>query len=280
VEYQSVIFKDWVAGNAFMYDVGKLPAALRPTSCRLMDNGQLRLAQALKEDPSKSQLKAGVTSAALAVRGVNMKDAAAATLVFEGSRAEVTAQRRALNGPAKRAGGIWGGGAAGEAGYALTFAIAYLRDFGLDHRILSESLETMAPWSVIADVWPAVQKAVKAEHAAMRLPGRPFLSCRLTQIYDQGGVLYMYVGAYTGGLAPDKALEAFGRLEQIARRAAMEAGGSLSHHHGVGKHRAGLLAESQSPALNMALEGLKASLDPKNVLAAGNGAWSRTAASH
>lgn len=46
------------------------------------------------------------------------------------------------------AGGIWGGAAGGAAGYTLTFAIAYLRDFGLDYRILSESLETMVPWSL------------------------------------------------------------------------------------------------------------------------------------
>lgn len=47
------------------------------------------------------------------------------------------------------AGGIWGGAAGGAAGYTLTFAIAYLRDFGLDYRILSESLETMVPWSTL-----------------------------------------------------------------------------------------------------------------------------------
>ena len=47
------------------------------------------------------------------------------------------------------AGGIWGGAAGGAAGYTLTFAIAYLRDFGLDYRILSESLETMVPWSIL-----------------------------------------------------------------------------------------------------------------------------------
>lgn len=52
------------------------------------------------------------------------------------------------------AGGIWGGAAGGAAGYTLTFAIAYLRDFGLDYRILSESLETMVPWSLsLTEIW-------------------------------------------------------------------------------------------------------------------------------
>lgn len=87
------------------------------------------------------------------------------------------------------AGGLWGGASAGSAGYTLTFAIAYLRDFGLDYRILSESLETMVPWSTIHEVWPAVKMAVQREHRQLRLPGKPFMSCRMTQLYDEGALI-------------------------------------------------------------------------------------------
>ncbi|CAE8733091.1 unnamed protein product [Polarella glacialis] len=170
---------------------------------------------------------------------------------------------------------VWGGAASGEAGYALTFAIAYLRDFGMDYRILSESLETMAPWSCIRTVWPAVEAAVQAEHRALRLPGKPFMSCRMTQLYDEGAVLYMYIAVCTAGLAPERALEAFGCLEHAARNAAMSAGGCLSHHHGVGKLRSSLLPNAQSPALMQAVHGLKTSVDPDNVLGARNGAWAQ-----
>lgn len=275
VEYQSVVFSNWEQGAAWMREVARLPAVARPASCRLMDSRQLELSRAVREgSASHGPLRSALQAAVLRARGISLGSASAATLVFEGSRPEVALQKKLLGQLVAKAGGVWGGASSGEAGYALTFAIAYLRDFGLDHKVLSESLETMAPWSVIHKVWPAVTAAVVAEHQAMRLPGRPFLSCRMTQLYDEGGVLYMYLGVATGGLAQERALEAFQRLEHAARRAVLDAGGCLSHHHGVGKLRASLLQSTQSPELNAALRGLKVAMDPDNVLAARNGAWS------
>jgi len=207
------------------------------------------------------------------MHGVSLEGASAVTLLFVGSRQEVVLQKRALGPLVRSTRGLWGGADSGEAGYALTFAIAYIRDFGLDYRILSESLETLAPWSVVGSVWPAVQAAVTEEHRALRIPGRPFLSVRMTQLYDEGAVLYMYMAVSTAGLAPQRALEVFQRLEHAARRAILDAGGCLSHHHGVGKIRAELLPEGLAPLVSETARGVKAVLDPHNVLGAGNGAW-------
>jgi len=273
VEHQSVIFPNWDLGAKFMREVARLPAAIRPTSCRLMDNRQLKLAQALREDDSRGQLRTLAKQAFLRMNGVSLEGASAVTLLFEGSRQEVVLQKRALGPLVRSTQGLWGGASSGEAGYALTFAIAYIRDFGLDYRILSESLETLAPWSVVASVWPAVQAAVIEEHRALRIPGRPFLSVRMTQLYDEGAVLYMYMAISTAGLTCQRALQVFQRLEHTARRAILDAGGCLSHHHGVGKIRAELLPSGLEPLVADAARGVKAVMDPRNVLGAGNGAW-------
>ncbi|CAL1139708.1 unnamed protein product [Cladocopium goreaui] len=281
VEYQSVVFPDWDRGASWMREVARMPAGLRPASCRLMDQNQLQLAQALKEGSEQSgtwhSLRASLRDAFLACKGVSLQEAAAVTLVFEGNRAEVNLQKKEISKLVAVAGGIWGGAAGGAAGYTLTFAIAYLRDFGLDYRILSESLETMVPWSTIREVWPAVKLAVQSKHRQLRLPGKPFMSCRMTQLYDEGGVLYMYIAICTTGLEPKTALKAFENLEHAARCAILNAGGCLSHHHGVGKLRASLLPETQSPVLTQALRNFKMALDPSNILAARNGTWSTSA---
>ena len=282
VEYQSVVFPDWDRGAAWMREVARMPAGLRPASCRLMDQNQLQLAQALKEGSEQkgavANLRASLREAFLHCKGVSLAQASAATLVFEGTRTEVKLQMKEVAKLVSRAGGIWGGASSGAAGYTLTFAIAYLRDFGLDYRILAESLETMAPWSAIHQVWPAVTAAVAGKHRELRLPGRPFMSCRMTQLYDEGGVLYMYIAICTNGLEPKRALEAFETLEHTAREAILDAGGCLSHHHGVGKLRASLLPQTQSPALTQVLRDFKRALDPSNVLAAGNGIWANALA--
>lgn len=273
VEYESVIFPDWNKGANWMREVARLPPGLQPASCRLMDDRQLALARAVNQDPSKGHLRGMVQETFLYLRGVDINKAAAATLVFEGTKDEVAFQKRSLQKLLKGSGGLWGGASSGEAGYAMTYAIAYIRDFGLDHQILSESLETMVPWSKIRRVWPAVVAAVQAEHSSLRLPGRPFLACRMTQLYDEGGVLYMFLGICAAGLSPEKALEAFHSIEEAARGMILQEGGCLSHHHGVGKHRAGLLRQTQAPATSAVLKGLKDAMDPENVLGARNGAW-------
>merc|ERR1719352_203416 len=102
----------------------------------------------------------------------------------------------------------------------------------------------------------------------------------MTQLYDEGGVLYMYMGICTRGLSPEKALEAFHSLEDAARRTILKEGGCLSHHHGIGKHRAGLLGDTQAPATCAVLKGLKTAIDPENVFGARNGAWAEDSHHH
>ena len=88
------------------------------------------------------------------------------------------------------------------------------------------------------------------------------------------------MAVFTGTLSPTEALTTFEKLEHAARRAIMEAGGSLSHHHGVGKHRAPLVGQIQSPAMLHAMRQLKSVVDPSEILGAKNGAWSDAVATH
>ena len=72
---------------------------------------------------------------------------------------------------ASKYGGIPGGEDNGKRGYMLTFAIAYLRDIGLDYYCVGESFETSVPWDRLLDLpataflvsrsllfWPTVDK--------------------------------------------------------------------------------------------------------------------------
>jgi alkyldihydroxyacetonephosphate synthase len=50
----------------------------------------------------------------------------------------------------------------------------------------------------------------------------------------------------------------------------MQYGGSISHHHGVGKLRKRFMEKSVSPVHMDVMKGLKAAIDPKNIFAANN----------
>lgn len=48
----------------------------------------------------------------------------------------------------------------GQKGYMLTFAIAYLRDLGLDYYIIAESFETSAPWDKVSSLIRNVKRTL------------------------------------------------------------------------------------------------------------------------
>ena len=64
-----------------------------------------------------------------------------------------------------------------------------------------------------------------------------------------------------------QAVEVYEELEIIARNEIMASGGSLSHHHGVGKIRKKWLPSIlTSNAINV-LHSIKSTVDPQNIMA-------------
>jgi alkyldihydroxyacetonephosphate synthase len=115
----------------------------------------------------------------------------------------------------------------------------------------------------------------------------------VTQTYDAGAAVYFYfampfahvfdgtpldagrsdAGAETraaGETRLDAAVELFEAIERDARDEVLRNGGSLSHHHGVGKVRGRWMPEVVSPVGMRMLAALKAAVDPDNVLCCGN----------
>ena len=231
----SVIFRDFASGFACLRDVQASGRA--PASIRLMDNLQFRFGQALKPRKRglgalKSRLERLFVTRLL---GFEPERMVACTLLFEGSAAEVAAQEKAVYALASRHGGAKGGAENGRRGYALTFAIAYIRDFLLEHWVLAESFETAVAWSDCEALIQNVVQRLWQEHAKRGLPGRPYVSARVTQLYETGVCVYFYFAYYHRGV--DNASEVYAEMERAARQEILRAGGSLSHHHGVGKLR-------------------------------------------
>jgi alkyldihydroxyacetonephosphate synthase len=267
--FGSVLFHDFETGFAFLRDVQRTGGL--PASVRLMDNLQFQFGQALK--PEKTGLGAWKSAAekffVTKVRSFDPNRMVACTLLFEGSAAEVAVQERALRALASKHGGMWAGPENGERGYQLTFAIAYIRDFMLEHWVIAESFETSVPWSEALSLCANVKQRLWQEHAKRGLPGNPFVSCRITQLYDTGVCVYFYFAfAYKG---VENASEVYAELERAARDEILRSGGSLSHHHGVGKLRQPFLPRVFSPAALGFRRALKQAFDPENLLAGGNG---------
>jgi alkyldihydroxyacetonephosphate synthase len=267
-KHGSVIFSEFETGFAFVRDVQR--AGVAPASIRLMDNLQFQFGQALK--PRKDGLAAWKSRLekffVTRVKGFAVDRMVACTLLFEGTRAEVAAQERAVYEIAARHRGIKGGAENGQRGYALTFAIAYIRDFMMHHHVLAESFETAVSWSQCVAMIQNVKQRLWQEHAKRGLPGKPFVSARVTQLYETGVCVYFYFAFYARDV--EDASEVYAELERGAREEILRSGGSLSHHHGVGKLRQRFLPAIFSPAALAWREGLKRAVDPDDVFGCAN----------
>ena len=168
----------------------------------------------------------------------------AVTLVFEGSSEEVERQQKTVYRLAKRHGGMKGGAENGKRGYLLTFGIAYIRDFVLQHHILAESFETSVPWSQAQSLVDRVKRRIYETHRERGLPGTPFVSCRLTQIYETGCALFlMAFYAKDVEMRLESIIHRDGRAKEV-----LEAGGSISHIM-AWKARRPFIPDIMSPAM-------------------------------
>jgi alkyldihydroxyacetonephosphate synthase len=266
--YGSVLFPTFEDGVAFMYALTQ--ANGQPASIRLVDNTQFQLSMALKPSPTPfasviSQIqKFYITK----IRGFDPFKMVACTLVFEGTSFAVSRQESTLYTLAANHGGIKSGSENGERGYLLTYNIAYIRDFGVDHYVLAESFETSIPWSNVLTVCSRVKSRIQDEHSLRKLPGKPFVTCRVTQVYETGVAVYFYFAyCFLGVEEPDTV---FGEVERAARQEILECGGALSHHHGVGSLRRGFLGTVLGDEGVSLRRGLKEAVDPKRIFGVGN----------
>ena len=176
---------------------------------------------------------------------------------------EVEQQQRDLYRIAARHGGMKAGGENGRRGYQLTYSIAYIRDFLMNYYIIAESFETSVPWSKALALCENVKRRLQDEYKARQLPGKPFVTARVTQVYRTGVCIYFYFGFYYKGIPNPQ--EVYLELENIARDEILNSGGSFSHHHGVGKLRRAYLPRIMSETAIQWKRELKKSLDPQNV---------------
>ena len=269
--YGSLIFPTFEKGVAYLKELRQ--TGVMPASIRLVNNVEFRLGQALKPKATgwkavESRIQKFVL---FKVKGFDLAQVAACTILMEGSADEVRQQKRTVFGLAKRHGGISGGAANGRRGYALTFGIGYIRDFVSQFNIVGETFETSVSWNRIHDVCKGVTDELARQLARHKVRGSPYLSYRVTQTYHTGVCIYFTLGFSGNGLErPDLV---FDEVEQALRQKILDIGGSLSHHHGIGKIRQRFLPQIQSEASIRVLRETKKAIDPNNTFGIRNGAF-------
>lgn len=267
-EYDSILFENFESGVSFMKELGQ--SKVWPASVRLVDNTQFQFGMALKPANKGAKIikskieKAFVTK----VKGFDPNKMVACTIVYEGSKKETDFQKSFIDQISKKYGGMKAGSENGERGYQLTFGIAYIRDFAMQHWLLAESFETSVQWSELNNLVESVIKRINDEHTKRNIPGKPFISARVSQVYESGATVYFYFAFYYKGV--ENPTHVYHEIEDAARDEILKCGGSLSHHHGIGKIRKKFLGEISTETTLKWKKKLKNSLDPNNTFGCDN----------
>lgn len=132
---------------------------------------------------------------------------------------------------------------------------------------MSESFETSVPWDRTVSLCANVKHRV-AEECRSRKIKHYLMSCRVTQTYDAGCVIYFYFGFNYSDI--DHPVKVYEEIEERARDEIISSGGSISHHHGVGKLRKKWYSNTVSEVGVALYKAAKSELDPNNIFATDN----------
>jgi alkyldihydroxyacetonephosphate synthase len=152
-------------------------------------------------------------------------------------------------------------GGAGEAWRSSFVRAPYTREQLILLGVLVETFETAITWDrfeeFVADV---TQAATEALH---RVCGGGTVTCRLTHVYPDGAAPYFTV------MAPARRGSEIAQWDEVkaaASDAVIAAGGTITHHHAVGRDHQRWYAEQRPAPFARALAAAKEALDPCGIL--------------
>ncbi|MFJ7965335.1 FAD-binding oxidoreductase [Streptomyces sp. NPDC096324] len=179
---------------------------------------------------------------------------------YEGTEEETARRREEAAEVLRAAGGTYLGAEPGERWAHGRYSAPYLRDALLDAGAFAETLETATFWSRVPELYAAVRTALTETLSAAGTP--PLVMCHISHVYENGASLYFTVVSAQG----EDAVAHWAPAKEAANEAVLSAGGTISHHHGVGTdHRDWYLREA-GPLGVEALRAVKERLDPEGVL--------------
>jgi alkyldihydroxyacetonephosphate synthase len=214
-----------------------------PTVLRLSDEAETALNLA-----RPGELGQGSAGGCLAIVG------------FEGTPEDVSARRAGTHRVLEAAGAEPADPGAGDAWAHDRFRGPYLRDAMLDAGAIVETLETATFWSGLPRLYEAVSTALRDALTAQGTP--PVILCHISHVYAAGASLYFTVGY----AALDDPVVQWRTAKAATSDAIIAAGGSITHHHGVGRDHLPWY-EQEIGELGMAvLRAVKGTLDPTGIL--------------
>jgi alkyldihydroxyacetonephosphate synthase len=143
------------------------------------------------------------------------------------------------------------GSDAGSEWRSAFLQMPYLRDTLIQAGVLNDTFETAVTWDRLGDLRAAVREAI------------PHATCRFTHVYPDGPAPYFTVVEQARRGAE---LEQWDEIKARASEAVLSVGGTITHHHAVGRDHRPWYDRQRPEPFAQALRAAKAALDRNWVL--------------
>ena len=142
----------------------------------------------------------------------------------------------------------------------------YLRDTLLGHGVLVGTLETATSWANLTHLYETTITALKGAISATD-GGPGYVMTHISHACPHGAALYLtFLGRQVSDPAPLMQQAQWRAIKQAATEAIMDAGGTLTHHHGVGRDHIPWVEEEVGHVGMRVLRALKQTLDPTGIM--------------
>ena len=167
----------------------------------------------------------------------------------------IAARRRQVGMAFRKEGGAGLGASAGRSWERGRYHGPYLRDHLLDRGVMAETLETATTWDNVLALYVAVKEALGATC--------PIVWCHISHLYPAGCSLYF---TFLARQERGREIEQWADAKRAASEAIVATGGTITHHHGVGRDHVPYLEAEDTPLGIAALRAVKRELDPVGIM--------------
>jgi len=266
-DYRGILFHSLEDGVVAFRELMQ-SQSLRPAIIRLSDAPETAASAVMShEHHGLRRVADSVAERYIKMQGFNLNSGSTLMLLgFDGS-AKWTAQQwdLALKICADHQGHVLGRGV-GRSWMRDRYAQPYLRDTLLGHGVMVDTLETATTWSNLLHLYERMVNAMKGTIVATD-GGSGYVMTHISHAYAHGASLY---STFLCRELPDPdplARQAQWRaIKQATTEAILAAGGTLTHHHGIGRDHAPWLGEEIGLLGIKALRVLKRTFDPTGTM--------------
>lgn len=177
-------------------------------------------------------------------------------VAIEGDKAYTRQVKKSISKINKKLGGFAIGAKPTRKWLEQRYSSAYMRDPLMDIGIMTDTIETAVMWDNLIPLWKAVRIYLKSREKTV-------VMVHISHVYENGANLYF---TFLSPMKKGDELNEYIEYHKGLVDAIMANGGSLSHHHGVGRALAPWMEKQLGKQCLEFMQAIKNHLDPKGIM--------------